>query len=354
MTGANVFDLLTLTVTEPLEPGAEIRRTNQVIFPASQVGERFLLVTTDVNDDVAETGPAENNTRASTAAFTIAAPDLAVTRVSAPAGTFGAPVTVTWVVENSGNAAAEAVWTDRVFLEFGDARRLLQSQAPATGAAVAIGGRYTNTVTLTLPLDTASVAGPHRFVVVADALADVLEAREDNNSAASVAGELALPPLPDLTVTAVTFPANAVAGTEVDVTWTVTNAGTAPAPAPWLETFALSADATPGADVPLIGLTVEQSLAAGASVTRTNRVRIPASLAGGFTVLAGTDTGGAVVEGNEANNFGAAPNRINLPAKLTLELAVASVTEGDVPPVLRGRLFRTGSTTLPPSSNFFT
>jgi hypothetical protein len=119
-TGANAFDLLTLTVNEPLEPGAAIRRTNQVIFPASQVGERFLLVTTDVNDDVAETGPAENNTRASAAAFTIAAPDLAVTRVSAPAGTFGAPVTVTWVVENSGNAAAEAVWTDRVFLERAD------------------------------------------------------------------------------------------------------------------------------------------------------------------------------------------------------------------------------------------
>ncbi len=345
--GGNAFDLITVRINDPLEPGAEVRRTNSVIFPASQVGERFLLVTTDVADDVAETGPAENNTRASETAFTIAAPDLVVESVTAPVGTFGGAITVTWVGQNIGNAPAEAVWLDRIFLERVDVRRLLHVQSPAAANAIPPGGRYTNSVTLPLPLESGSVAGPHRLVVVTDAQADLLEILDDNNSGASAEGNLSLPPLPDLTITGVTFPANSAAGADVDVIWTVRNAGTAPAHGPWQETVSLSADATPGADFPLVGLTVEQPLAAGASVTRTNRVRIPASLAGLFTIFAGTDVGGAVVESSEDNNFGAAVNRINLPSKLTLELAVGSVSEGDVPPVLRGRLFRTGSVGQP-------
>lgn len=349
-TGANAFDLLTLTVGEPLEPGAEIRRTNQVIFPASQVGERFLFVTTDVNDDVAETGPAENNTRATDAAFLISAPNLVAETLAVPSsGTLGSLIQVTWKIRNAGTAAVTAPWLDRLQLHL-PAGRVTLLELPADDVVpLAAGATYERTVNVPLPLLTGVTPGVYQMSVTTDATGNIGEALETDNErdAGPLPITIELPPLPDLTVTAVTFPANAVAGTDVDVTWTVTNAGTAPANAPWQETLALSADETPGADIPVIGITVEQPLVTGASVTRTNRVRIPASLAGAFTVLAGTDVGGAVVEVNEANNFGAAANRINLPAKLTLELAAAGVTEGDVPPVLRGRLFRTGAVGQP-------
>jgi len=343
--GANAFDLLTLTVNEPLEPGVEIRRTNQVIFPVSQVGERFLLVTTDVNDDVAETGPAENNTGATTNAFLVSAPNLIAETLLVPSsGTLGSPVQIRWAVRNAGTAAITAPWIDRVQLHLSGGRITLLDLASDDLLPLAAGAAYERVTNVNLPLLPGVTAGVYQVSVSTDATGNIGEALETDNErdAGQLPLTIELPPLPDLTVSAVTFPANAVAGAEVEVTWTVRNAGTAPAGAPWQESFALSPDETPGVDVSLFTVSANQPLAPGASVTRTNRVRIPASLSGVFSVFAGADVGDGVVEGNEANNFGAATNRINLPAKLTLEVAANSVTEGDVPPVLRGRLFRTG------------
>ena len=348
--GADPFDLLTLTVNDPLEPGAEVRRTNQVIFPVSQVGERFLLVTTDVNDDVAETGPAENNTGATTNTFLISAPNLVAETLLVPSsGTLGSAVQIRWTVRNAGTAAITAPWTDRVQLHLPGGRFTLLNLASDDLLPLAAGATYERVTNVSLPLLPGVSAGVYQVSVMADAAGDLGESVETDNErdAGNLPLTIELPPLPDLTVTDVTFPANAVAGTDVDVTWTVKNAGTAPAAALWQETFALSADEVPGGDISLLTVSENQPLAPGSAVTRTNRVRIPASLAGVFSVFAAADAGGEVVEGNEANNTGAATNRINLPSKLTLELAVAAVTEGDVPPVVRGRLFRTGPVNLP-------
>ncbi len=343
--GADPFELLTVNVSGSLEPGAEVRRTNQVIFPVSQVGERFLRITTDASDDVAESGPAENNTGVSTNAFLIAAPNLVAEEITVPSsGTLGSRIQVRWRIRNAGTAAVTAPWTDRVRLHLPGGPVTLLELPSDDVLPLAPGVAYERSAEVLLPLLTGVPSGAYPVSVATDVTGNVGESVETDNERDTGALPLTveLPPLPDLTVSGVGFPANAVAGAEVDVTWTVTNSGSAPAVGPWQESLALSADEVPGADVPLVGLTADGPLPAGESVTRTNRVRIPASLSGVFTVFAGADIDGAVVEGREDNNFGAAANRINLPSKLTLELAAGSVTEGDVPPVLRGRLFRTG------------
>lgn len=346
--GANPLDLVLLPVAEALEPGAEIRRTNHVILPATQLGERFLLVTTDVEDAVGETGPPENNTRATDTAFTVAAPNLVAAELSVPSSaTLGSLFPVRWKVRNAGNAPLSAPWVDRLVLHTPAGPVTLLTKSAEDRVPLAVGAEYERIENVRLPLLGDVRPGAYAVSVIADAGDEIAEANEADNQRDT--GNLPLtieqPPLPDLAVTEVVFPANAVAGAEVEVSWTIRNRGAAPAAGSWVETLALSPDTQPGNDVILGAFTENLPLAPGAERSRTNVVRLPASLAGPYSVFLTADSDRIVVESDEANNTGTTLNRLNLPAKLTFELAAASVRETDR--VLRGRLLRTGATDQP-------
>ncbi len=343
--GANPLDLLTLPVIEALEPGAEIRRTNQVILPVGQLGERFLLVTADVDDAVAETGPPENNTRATDAAFSVTAPNLVAAELFVPSSArLGDLFQVRWRVRNAGSAPVATPWVDRLVLQTPAGPVTLLTKSADDRVPFAVGADYERIENVRLPLLGGVTPGVYALSVTTDAGGEIVEASEADNQRDT--GNLPLtieqPPLPDLVVTDVVFPANAVAGAEVEVSWTVRNRGAAPAAGPWLETLALSPDTQPGNDVVLGAFTADQPLAPGAERSQTNVVRLPASLAGLFSIFVTADSDRAVVESDEANNVGTTPNRLNLPSKLTFEVAAASVRETDRG--LRGRLLRTGAT----------
>lgn len=107
---------------------------------------------------------------------------------------------------------------------------------------------------------------------------------------------------PDLTVTALTAPGPAGAGSTVQVTDTTRNAGTGTAAAS--ETyFYLSKNLVLDAADPLIGQRDVPALASGAVSTATVPVVLPDPLdAGTYYVFAKADGGGAVTETNEGNN----------------------------------------------------
>ncbi len=111
--------------------------------------------------------------------------------------------------------------------------------------------------------------------------------------------------LPDLVVSEVSAPATAGVGTEVEVTYTVTNLGTVPAVGPWSERVDLSSDAGIGLDTVLATFPVEGPLAPGASVEVTRRVTLPSGVSGNRWMVVTVDSGDAVLEtGTAANNVG--------------------------------------------------
>jgi hypothetical protein len=147
--------------------------------------------------------------------------------------------------------------------------------------------------------------------------------------------------LPDLTVSNVAGPATAVIGAEVQVTWTVANAGTATT-GPWSEALYLVTNGVIGAAQPLKTFTYSTL------GTRTETVTIPAGGAAGdlrFVVVA--DSGLAVFESNEDNNTAAASALTTVPATLTLALPFAQVSEDAANPAEWAVVTRNGDLSAP-------
>jgi len=118
---------------------------------------------------------------------------------------------------------------------------------------------------------------------------------------------------PDLVITAVSGPAEAIRGQPVSVLYTVGNQGKAGAGAFKIGIY-LSKDRTikPGQDR-LIGSRKVPGQAAGASSTATTKVKIPADVTpGAYYLGAVADYGGSVAEGGEDNNAMASKKTVQI------------------------------------------
>src|SRR5690606_9698104 len=105
--------------------------------------------------------------------------------------------------------------------------------------------------------------------------------------------------LPDLVASDLTAPLTPVApGNTINVSWRVTNAGTAMATGGWSERLIASRDAILGnSDDVLLGfLTNSGPLGAGNSVDRALSVQVPITLAGEYTLFVQVDSTGIVEE----------------------------------------------------------
>ncbi len=165
----------------------------------------------------------------------------------------------------------------------------------------------------------------------------------NNEAAATITTTLA--DYPDLAVTGITAPASAAAGETVTITYTVRNLGAAAAQGAWTERLLLSADAALGGDQLLATVPVSgQSLAAGASVTRSVTVTLPSFVEGAQRIIAETDAGNAVFESNEANNVTVDDAAIALARALSFTVLPTTISEEAGAAAARGQVSRTGST----------
>src|SRR6185295_672262 len=180
----------------------------------------------------------------------VSKPDLAVTSVSVPATLpTGGSLAINHTIGNGGTAAAGA-FTVRFYLSTDtalDAGDVLLGSRTLTGLAA--GASATTVSTVTLP-STVTV-GTYRVLVVVDALGQATESDETNNMGVSAALSVT-PFLPDLAVTALTFPAAGQTGRPLAITSTVRNGGPAAAGASTVR-FYLSSDATLDAADVLLG-----------------------------------------------------------------------------------------------------
>jgi trimeric autotransporter adhesin len=257
-------------------------------------GSYYVIGRADWNGSVDETSDTNNDR--SSAAIRIGG-DLAVTALSASAtGMANGPISVTNTTKNQG-AAPVAESTTAFYLSLNGAyepadqflgNRLVGALAPSG----------TNTLSMELILPSGTAPGIYYVIAVADSTNAVSESLENNNIRASAGVRVG----PDLSVTSLSAPSTAVAGTSISATDTTKNLGGEMAPASVTSYYLSSNSSLDAADVFLVSRDVP-SVGAGLTQSGSVMVPIPTSTApGNYYIIAKGDGNGAVAEAEEINN----------------------------------------------------
>jgi subtilase family serine protease len=243
---------------------------------------------------------------------------------------FGDPLSVRWTVRNIGGDPAVEGWTDRIWLSLDDTLDRdddipLGDFAAADVAPLSPDATYTQTRLVTLPLSADLAPGSYRLIVETDSDATQGELSETNNLLAA-AIDLALPPLPDLAVTSISLPDAAFSNQSIEVTWTVSNLGAAPATGSWTDQVFISPTAD-GTGQFMGAFDFTGTIPAGGAVSRTQSIFIPFNLTGEQFALVTTDATNTVFEhAEEGNNTAASAAPIEITQSLFPDLRVESVT----------------------------
>ncbi|MCA2813573.1 MAG: hypothetical protein IM477_13910, partial [Microcystis sp. M090S1] len=307
----------------PLATGASYTISKNVTLPSFTPGNQYLLFVTDRDNYQGEIN--ENNNLAAVA-ISLTAPDLIVSNASVPAtGTVGKSIEVSWTVQNQGTSAAPTDWYDRIYLSNdaifdANADTYITQELISTQTPLAAGGSYSITRNINLP----NFATGNRYLIfVADGSGGQGETNETNNTRAVAINLNA----PDLVVSDITAPVESLSGQPIDINWTVKNQGAATAEGTWYDYVYLVNTATSATQY--VGIfEYSGSLAAGASLNRTQSYSVPLSLTGNYRVVVTTDFYGQVAEGtqNESNNTTTDDRPISLQLAPVPNLQVTGVT----------------------------
>ena len=285
--------------------------------PSTAVGSYYVLAKADWDSAVNE-GTETNNIRAS--GQVRVGPDLAVATVSAPsAAAPGGTISVSDTTKNQGGGtAAESTtrfyWSANNSLEASDqiiGSRTVQVLAPNASASF--------TTTLTVPANAA--AGTYYVIALSDAATQIPETYENNNTRASAGIKVG----PDLTLAAISVPANGAAGATISVTDTTRNNGAGIALASSTG-FYLSANTTIDPTDKFIGSRLVGELASNSEAAAATPLQIPAdTLPGSYYIVGRADLNQAVGETNETNND-RSTNVIRIGGDLVVSTVSAPVT----------------------------
>jgi hypothetical protein len=202
----------------------------------------------------------------------------------------GDTVELRWVTTNAGRAEVVRDFSDHV-----DVRNLttgagLLSAAPRFFSPFPPGATRTNTY-LVFVHDGIDGAGEIDFSVRLDLYNEVVEfflgLNAETNNSATVVVSSALRPYPDLTITNLTAPSNAVPGQPVELVWTLANEGDAPPSRPWLMRTYLSTDSVLGGDTLLASVDGPTNIGPGVAAVDSSgdnpsvRQRRPLAAGGG-------------------------------------------------------------------------
>ena len=278
-----------------LAPGASATGSASVQIPLDTPPDYYYIVArADWNGLVGETSETNNDRASATVKI---GGDLAVTALGTPStGMANGPITITDTTTNSGTTAMPASVTG-FYLSLNtshDANDIFlgSRNVGPLGASQANSG----STPMVIPAGTASAS---YFVLgIADYDHVVPEINETNNIKAI--GTLRVGP--DVTVSAVTGPSTAAAGTTITAGDTTRNVGGDTMPAS-VTSFYLSTNSTIDATDVLLGSRPVPSLAPGASETGSLSVVIPTTTtAGTYYIIAKADGPNATVEPQENNN----------------------------------------------------
>ncbi len=297
---------------------------------ATAASSYSVFVQTDAGGQVYE-GAAKTNNYRRAGQITVIRPDvdLVATGIAVTNEAYsGQNLLVSWTVRNLGNSPANpSSWSDYIYLS---REPQLSTNSILIGTNVHSGGlsasaAYTVTNALSLPWEA---QGDYYLIVSADGIGQVPESREDNNDSAGVFPlYIYLSPTPDLLVTAIHVPAQALSGQPMPISWTVLNNGSA-TPRNWYDAVYLSFDEVfeRSTDLYLGYVEHREGLDQGSSYAVTNAFNIPSSLYGTVYVFVLADSTDRVYERQaEANNL-ARSTVINVDLPPLSDLVVTAVS----------------------------
>ena len=347
----NVWTLGVYAALGPLANGQSYTDTQTVLLNPAARGTYVIVVTslagnTNTTSSISATVPTN---------VTGGVPDLQVTHVSVPPTiNSGDSLTVSYTVLNNSATpiwTGTGYWSDFIYLSrdptFIASRATLLGTVAHANTGLDAQGSYTDSLTATVPQGIGGTFYVYVFVnrdfrgnaiALATSGQNALSLQGYGATAyedpANNSGSAVLPIVyaePELVVSNFTVPADAVAGSTVSVTYTVTNIGNrATRQSSWTDAVFLSTDASldngdylltlqqPDGSLVSASSVHKGVLAAGASYTTTVTFTVPFEVSGPFYLLAATDTG----YGTSGNSQSTISTRLN---------GVAGQATGNVP-----------------------
>jgi subtilase family serine protease len=281
-----------------LASGTEQVITVNATLPVILTGVYYLGAIADSWKRVPESNESNNSLYGNQIVVVGGCSDLIITSMSGPANAnAGQQIAVAATVKNQGGCSSAGFYLT-VYLS---PDMTITTSDMAIGSiyvgSLPGGGQQGVSVNATLP---ATLGGTYYLGAIADSSNAVAEVSESNNSFLSnqirISGGG-----PDLVITSVSGPGNAIAGQQIAVTVTVKNQGNANS-----RSFYISLHLLPGPqftpDALLIGSGYCPSMGIGSEKIRTIYGTIPTTLTGTYYIGAIADNDAVVTESNENNN----------------------------------------------------
>lgn len=310
-----------------LNPGESYTQTKIVGIPANKVGYGYykLVVETDTELKIAELDEKNNTVTEQFLIDIPPLPDLEVTSVGAPTAAFsGNIITVNWSVVNTGNLKVQRNWSDAVYISSDSILELLKAKKLATASYSGVlsgylqpDSTYSMAIPVKIPFD---YSGEYWIHVVADYDNEAPELLENNNNGTvSIPLMVTLTPPPDLEPYDINFPAAAVAGQPVTVSFSVRNNAAAnyPGQNSWYDELFISPSAVFDDNAISVGKNYHSGgIAPGGSYLFSQAITLPPGISGGYYWYVKADAGDHVFEYIFENNnlsAGASVMQVNLP-----------------------------------------
>lgn len=254
-------------------------------------------------------------------------PDLTVQSIQVPGSPFsGQSIQLSWQVRNLGpNATGTLTWYDRVYLSTDNILDVADTYVGQALNPLTLGVNdvYTSSVNTTIPITT---FGTWYVIVKTDYFSGISEANENNNTLAQVMPISQTAP-PDLQVTNLVGPSNAISELSYPVNWTVTNAGTgATTEGTWLDRLYISSQSIFNINQAQVVASVyrNNNLAAGGSYVANTNITIPQGYNGTYYLHVRTDLNAQVYEFTNENNNTSGPFQVDVvlqpPPDLTVQI----------------------------------
>lgn len=302
-------------------------------LPKHVFGAHYIYVYTDFTNIVYE-NVAEGNNQNSTIIqiFLTPPPDLIVTEVGAPASASSMQtVNLNWKVINQGFTATDNSWTDRLYLTTNSTYDLTGAQVilskPITNLLQA-GEFYNNLQNVQIP---EVAAGSYYVYAQTDALSALFEYTGETNNVLRTVQPIVIAN-PDLQVSDVTAPSATAVGSQINISWQVSNQGAGDVLNRSRKDFIfLQTGSTFNIGTALLidSVTYTESISANASRTKQKTITIPNNLNGTYRLFVFADRRGNILEANENNNVNTTSPSIAISLSAWTDLTATAFTVPD-------------------------
>jgi hypothetical protein len=300
------------------------------ISPDITAGTYYLYAVTDTSNSVYEHTDENNNVSSGAAILIKPYPpvdlDISSFTVNGAAAS-GKLLDVAWTAQNIGEAVTRvSAWDDKLFLSTDDQLDVnvdIPVKRVSRSGVLAALGTYTVAEKAVMPH---GISGNYYLIIKTDVDNRVLEADEDNNTAA-VPVHVELTPPPDLHTASFTIPDEGISGQPLAIEWTVENKGTGPADtSSWYDGIYLSADGIlDGSDIAMASVNHSGALGPLGTYTAGKEAEVPVYASGYYFIIIKTDSRNDIYEHNaEDNNIIVYPVHITLPPPA--DLIIKSIT----------------------------